>query len=256
LVKLLIEKGADLFQVISYAFFREGNALRYATEIGCLEIFKYLFEISNLKMKEKSLIYSKSDEDLVGMIFCCLLSQQTEIYEYLLQKEFKDGDVFPTNLLKMIFKSNNFEFIYILIRKNFIFDLSQAPHESRELLINCMGNFQMSILNFLVKNGVDPQPIINDEFYKSIIVHDFDLEFFKCLVDHGLDINYINRNGYSFLYYAIFEGNIKMIKYLIEQGADLNVRCMYGSLSDVNKHFNRNGSLYDKIQELLNSRNH
>lgn len=256
LVKLLIEKGADLFQVISYAFFREGNALRYAAEIGCLEIFKYLFEISNLKMKEKGSSCSKSDEDLIGIMFCCLLSQQTEIYEYLLHKKFKDGDVFPTNLLKMILKSNNFQFIYILIQKNFIIDLSQAPNESQELLINCMNSFQMSILSYLVKNGVNPQPIIDNEFYMNILVHDFDLEFFKCLVDHGLNINYTNEQGYTFLYYAIFEGNTKMIKYLIEQGADLNARCMYGSLSDVNKYFNKSGSLYDNIQELLNSCNH
>ncbi|OUM64094.1 hypothetical protein PIROE2DRAFT_60912 [Piromyces sp. E2] len=255
LVKLLIEKGADPLQVVSYAFYREGNALRYAAELGRLEIFKYLLEVCEHKIKEKDSTRSKRDEeDLIGILFCCILSQQTEIYEYLLDKKFKEGDIFPTKLLKMILKSCNADFVYILIRKVFILDLSQARNESQELLLYCMEHFYMSIISFLVKNGVNPRAIINNEFYKHILVHDFDLEFFKCLVDHGLDINYSSREGYTFLYYAIFEGKINMIEYLIEQGANLNARCIYGSLSDVNKYFNKSGSLYNRIEALLNSR--
>ena len=36
-------------------------------------------------------------------------------------------------------------------------------------------------------------------------------------------INYANSDGLTALHQASIDGNIKMIKYLIEQGADINV---------------------------------
>ena len=112
----------------------------------------------------------------------------------------------------------------MFIKLNFDIDFSQARYENeaRELLLYCMESFEMFIISYLVKHGTDPQPIINDKFFLSIIVHDFDLEFFKCLVDHGLDVNYVNDNGYSILYNTKFEGRTDLIHYLIEQSVDPN----------------------------------
>jgi len=40
----------------------------------------------------------------------------------------------------------------------------------------------------------------------------------------GIDINYANSDGLTALHQASIDGNVKMVKYLIDHGADINVQ--------------------------------
>ncbi len=52
-------------------------------------------------------------------------------------------------------------------------------------------------------------------------------DYFKKYVNLGLDINNINTNGNSALYYAISAGNLKLTKLLIGLGADSQIKHQY-----------------------------
>jgi len=41
------------------------------------------------------------------------------------------------------------------------------------------------------------------------------------LVDHGANVNYIEKDGWSPLFYAVSQGNVHLIIQLLEKGADL-----------------------------------
>lgn len=219
IVKLLVEKGIDIYDEMSYTKDRDGTALMYAAELGHLDIFKYLYELDKDSSK-----FIKDNRDVFKLIFCCFFSKKTEIFQYLLSCRY-NGKSLPKSILALILMSRKFDFINVLIKMNIRLNFSEVPRESQVLLRTAMSSFQMSLISYLIKNGVDPQPILEDKFYLSIIVHDFDFEFFKILVDHGLDIHYVNDNGYSFLYYSIFEGKNELRQYLEERGVRLNAFC-------------------------------
>ena len=40
----------------------------------------------------------------------------------------------------------------------------------------------------------------------------------------GIDINYANSDGLTALHQASIDGNVKMVKYLLDHGADINVQ--------------------------------
>jgi ankyrin repeat protein len=45
----------------------------------------------------------------------------------------------------------------------------------------------------------------------------------KLLVEHGVDINAVNKKGKTALMFAVESRQIRLINYLLEAGADINV---------------------------------
>ena len=248
-LKLLIERVFNTYYELFYEYKDKRTLLTYAADLGYFDIFKYLMEW------DKNSKFTENESKIIDIINCCFINNRIEIFQYLLERKF-NGKILPINILKFIFQSKKLGFINVLLKTNINIDLSKIRKESKELLILAMKSFQMSIISYLIKHGVDPQPVIGNKFYRNIIIHDFDLEFFKILVEHGLDINYQEEeSGCTFLHYAIIEGAVEKVKYLIEQGANINVQCLEGSLSSVNEKFNcLNENVYCRIQELLDKK--
>jgi ankyrin repeat protein len=56
----------------------------------------------------------------------------------------------------------------------------------------------------------------------EIIGKDGNIEIIKLLIDAGLDVNSVNEYGKSLINIAILNDNIELVKLLIEAGVDVN----------------------------------
>jgi len=89
--------------------------------------------------------------------------------------------------------------------------------------------YTLSIWFFLtVKNGFDVNPFQNDSKYYSQItnvvenvMNSGDVKSLSFLLDHGLNVNYQTKAGYSLLHLAVLSDKIELEKELINRGAQL-----------------------------------
>lgn len=50
-----------------------------------------------------------------------------------------------------------------------------------------------------------------------------DFEFFKLIIDNGLDLSSKDNNGMTILHRFASANNLEKVNYLIEKGADINI---------------------------------
>lgn len=61
---------------------------------------------------------------------------------------------------------------------------------------------------------------IDTSLYQAILHND--LAAVKTVVEHGVPINATDENGANALMWAVYKGNLEMVKYLVEQGANIH----------------------------------
>jgi len=74
----------------------------------------------------------------------------------------------------------------------------------------------IKIVNILLDYGANP----NDIFLRAVACND--MKMVKLLLEYGADINTRNQNGTFALYIASINGNIKMMQFLLDAGANIN----------------------------------
>src|SRR5262249_10427597 len=62
------------------------------------------------------------------------------------------------------------------------------------------------------------------------VTEDSSLEAIKLCVEHGVDVDAFNSNGLTALHNAVTRGSPKIVRYLAEQGAKLDLRDKQGRL--------------------------
>ena len=99
------------------------------------------------------------------------------------------------------------------------------------------------MVEFLLKNGANPN-VYDGQCLKTVIRGYPNFEVFTLLIEYGADIH-VNQD--SPLFMAIEEGNLKMVKYLVEHGANLNAKNVN---NDTPFEFAKQGSDADIINYL------
>jgi len=118
------------------------------------------------------------------------------------------------------------------LKKNFNkgidIDISSGDYASTPLHYACReGNIE--VVNFLIKYGAD----VNKENKYSTIyplfevinsINNIENKFLiiKSLIDNGADINKTDAFGNTLLYYAVEQEDVKLVKFLIQSGCDIN----------------------------------
>ena len=105
----------------------------------------------------------------------------------------------------------------------------------------------LQVMRLLLDAGADPRLTIKDRTTVAMIAaaggavvgayavaipvtEESSLEALKLCVEHGVDINAFNTNGLTALHNAVTRGSVKIVKYLAEQGAKLDLRDKQGRL--------------------------
>jgi ankyrin repeat protein len=110
---------------------------------------------------------------------------------------------------------------------------------------------QVEIANYLIDQGanVNATYLYGSTPLIKAAEHDGNecLDLIQRLINRGADINYVASYGFSALHMATYFGNQKIAGFLIEQGADLNVKGRHGTPMQLNIIYN----YYNPDEEML-----
>lgn len=122
--------------------------------------------------------------------------------------------------------------------KYYIFNSNH--NQLQNLLLKCDNIIYIQIINYILKynsnfiiqnNGIELDILSNNLYFQPS-----NYEIIKFLIKlNKININYINKNGSTPLMFACQYQNLKIIKFLIENNADINI---------INKNYNKNSIMW------------
>lgn len=131
------------------------------------------------------------------------------------------------------------EFLIIKKKANVNYSLVEWPEES-------MGSFHDPIYPSPFKKGFTPlmSIILSENVSKEKIL--------KLLIENGANVNSRNEYDHTPLMYAVYHGNISIVRYLIAKGANVNAKNMFG-LSCLDITFERKQTTFSEqiFRELI-----
>jgi ankyrin repeat protein len=195
LIKLLIEKGADVNFITTY-----GNK-----SLLCLAIEESNNELGKLLIEKGADVNSITTYGNKSLLYLAIEKSNNELGKLLIEK---GADV---NFITTYFDKS---LLYLAIEK--------SNNELGKLLIE-----KGADVNFIKKNTY------GDESLLYLAIEKSNNELGKLLIEKGADVNFIKKNTYgdkSLLYLAIEKSNNELGKLLIEKGADVNFTSNGGSL--------------------------
>lgn len=103
-------------------------------------------------------------------------------------------------------------------------------NEYIEAYLNAAKDGQTSILELLLKNGVD---INSKNKWKDsaliLAVDNHQVKTVKFLIDKGINLNNLDYYGETALFHAISTPDIELVKLLVKSGSDVNIPDQYGT---------------------------
>ena len=103
-------------------------------------------------------------------------------------------------------------------------------------LFTAIHHKRLEAVDVLLDAGADPNVVVSKEheqgqrpLHHVAYRHIGDLDYMSRLVDHGADINVLDKRGLTPLHLASTANNLKAVEYLLSRGADANIRTKKGS---------------------------
>ncbi|MBD2197265.1 MULTISPECIES: ankyrin repeat domain-containing protein [Calothrix] len=200
LVKLLVERGADVNAISDDGAF----ALSEAARFGCQEVFDYLAPLTLSEFRE--IAYKELPK---GLIY----RQRKNNYAV---EAFVD-DAFYGNI----------NAVSTAISQGI--DVNAISSNGEAALHKAIRNNQLSIVRILLEAGANPNLKEEDVCgYPPLTIAlnsaNIDNEIFQELLEAGADINGSSRRGQTVLMLAVLKLNTKAVRQLLELGADFNAK--------------------------------
>lgn len=208
--------------------------LHYAIQENCIDMAEYIIE--NDEMSLNSL--NKYDQTILHV---AIIHNFTEIFLLVpnYEKYFNAVDLYGQTPIYYVFKYNRHNIICILLQNN----LLKLQENTSILLYAIKYKFDKIIINdILVKCNTNPNntdscgmnalhyAIYYSDFirdtepnqqYKHIYNLRYTIQIMKILLAHNVDINAQDIDGKSVLYYAVKSCTIKLVVFLLQQGAHI-----------------------------------
>lgn len=217
IVKLLVEHGADVNPVNVWGM----CPILYACKEHNFKIVKYLLE------KEQSLANIKDPDGRTVLMYACE-SMDLDLVKYIyslgeVSKTISDKDANGTTALMYAYKGGSLDIV------KFLTDLEGAgaivnPHDKDNkgksaLMYACMGG-NLEIVKLIVEMGGKINVQMDGHIALYFCTDNFEVT--KYLVENGADVNMKLGNGWLPLFQAYRDGNIEIVKLLLNHGANVH----------------------------------
>ena len=242
-VKKLVEYGTD----INDKNYKDETALFIALEKGYLEIVKYLVENGtdvNAKCHAKT------------ALIIALQNGYLEIVKYLVEHvaDINAKDFCNSSALISAAVYNHLEIVKYFIEEKEM-DINHAYGNGWTVLMTACDNGHLNIVKYLIEHGANinaktnhGSTVLMEASYGSRFAN---LETVKYLVEEkGMDINHADDKGWTALTCSITGKSFGIFKYLVEHGANINVKDKYGK-TVLDLAFSLEVHTYRKLKEYL-----
>jgi len=238
-VKLLVSRGANINS--------SEIPLNSAIYFNKIDVSKYLIDNgANVNAGDKHNIYP---------IDLSVAMYKGEILDYLLQHHVlinvRHGNTTP--LLEAINDNNHDAFLKLIEHGA---DINFSNNQGLTPLMKATAKRDIDIVSLLIKHGAD----VNSDSYHfgkysatalDLAVNNNDLTITQLLIQHGADVNKPNNCGITPLMAAAGNGNLKMVKLLVNNGVIISAVAMHGgtalSWAGFGKHWEVANYLRDKL---------
>jgi len=252
-VKLLVDHGAKVNFVLKYFDELKGiySLFFHAIYMGNVPIIKYLLD--------HGVDYDFTDEESLSSLSSMLFIKcDTEVIKYFIENKLDMSNLRASFFFELIWRDLP-EMLRIFVEHGL--DIELKDNNGKSLLENAVNSRSSKIVNYLIGQGADVQRLNQNikSVVSLIVMHEpKDMELLKILVDHGLDVNSPDNNGYTLILYAIKMRQLDFIEYLLQSGANplyINEKQPdRPSVERINEqcNFELYYKRYKQIQDLLN----
>ncbi|XP_028417225.1 uncharacterized protein LOC114541509 [Dendronephthya gigantea] len=256
-VKYLVEHGAD----VNGKDTDGDTVLHFAVSEGKPDIVKYLVEngadVNSTDFDERSVLHSAVTESAAvnainrkntngsTVLHSAVAKGKLEIVKYLVENgaDVNRPDIDGLTVLHTAVSKGTLGIVKYLVEKGAAVNAINSKNaDGSTVLHSAVAKGKPEIVKYLVENGadvnstdIDGKTVLHNAVtgskldmntYGRTVLHyavtESTIDIVKYLVENGADVIGKTTNGRTVLHSAVTKGTLKVVKYLVENGADIN----------------------------------
>lgn len=180
-----------------------------------------------------------SNKDGESIRLVALNNNQAELANYLVDIQTKEWQKrnapLDTVALWKAIEYNNVVIVQHFIEEGFY--MKPKLKDGMAPIVQAVFNNSNDVAIILLENGIDVNYSFDSRPLITIATMFNQMETVKLLLDYGAKVNDVDGSGVTPLMFAAREGNVEMVSYLLEKGANKTLReITYQTAADMVKH--------------------
>jgi len=196
----LLDKTGELFELINYGF--KQNSIEYSLKFDDIEKLEYIFSDptinSNSKPEWSAFEWAFEPPELSVLSFSGFFGS-IKCFKYLFLK----GYTISNKVIDSIICGGSHEMFHIANNTSLL---------STESKIAALKFYRNDFVNWIIEFGIQ-EPVFNENNLMSV----------QSMIKNPCLINNKDPNGNTILHYASQKGYLSLVKYLVINGADVNI---------------------------------
>ena len=226
-----LKKDPKIFDK-KYDYGRNTNILHFIAKYGNIDMLKYVIEQKRALNEEGKVDVDVTDVYETTPTFLAICNGNNEIAKYLIEEcnaNVNVRDCWSTPMLYCAIKSENLELVKYLIEHGA--DINLHGSDDNSMVHRAAFYGADNISKYIIEQQNDPKQFYDKDGVPMVInaVKYERLDILQHLMKKPfININEVDKDNKTALYYAFYRDNPKILDYLLKNGADINTEGVTG----------------------------